>query len=156
MYVHLLDADWSNAYGPVPVAGNEPAPMQHDFAPYDGFPVRFVPVVFLTAKTFALIDSFALPLLARRIVRRCLPAYDAEDVAYENRKGLNRCGRPVSPTETQFDRDWTQKTAGKYFAFLREVQRLLPSDSIRLSATVRLHQFKAPGQTGAPPVSRAC
>ncbi len=154
LYVHLLDIDWSNVYGAVPVADNDPTRMNYEFAAYDSFPVRFVPVVFITAKTFERIDSFDIRLLAKRVVRRCLPAYDAADIAYENRKGYGSYGSTVRPTEIQFDCDWTQKTAHKYFVFLREVKSLLPSDSIKLSATIRLHQFKYPGKTGVPPVSR--
>jgi hypothetical protein len=58
------------------------------------------------------------------------------------------------PNEIQFDCDWTAKTAGNYFFFLKTVRQLLPSDSIHLSATIRLHQYKYPGKTGVPPVDR--
>ncbi|HND87799.1 MAG TPA: hypothetical protein PK971_05710, partial [Saprospiraceae bacterium] len=55
--------------------------------------------------------------------------------------------------ELQFDCDWTASTREAYFSFLREMRAALPRGST-LSATVRLHQYKFPDQTGVPPVER--
>jgi len=77
------------------------------------------------------------------------------DVDYEKRNLIRSYGRKgtVPPKEIQFDCDWTIKTKGKYFYFLKEVKSLLPNN-ILLSATIRLHQYKYPGKTGVPPVNR--
>ena len=154
LYAHLIDVDWSNVYGPIPVASNELGAMNYEFARFDSFPIQIIPVVFITNKTFEKIDSFEIPLLAKRLVRRCLPAYDDIDKNYEKRNFSFYFGLPLGPKEIQFDCDWTVNTAGKYFSFLKEVKKLLPSDSIKISATIRLHQFKYPGKTGVPPVDR--
>ena len=55
--------------------------------------------------------------------------------------------------EVQFDCDWTPSTREAYFLFLRNIKAsLLPGAHI--SATIRLHQYKFPKQTGVPPVDR--
>ncbi len=59
----------------------------------------------------------------------------------------------IQSPEIQFDCDWTPSTREAYFSFLREIKKRLPK-SVRLSATIRLHQYKFPRQTGVPPVDR--
>ena len=155
VYAHLMDVDWSNVYGAIPVTNHELVSMNFEFARYDSFPVQMVPVVFITNKTFERIDSTVeLETLALRLVRRCLPAYDPIDRNYESRNHLSYGSLPVRPKEIQIDCDWTEKTRSKYFAFLKKVKSLLPSDSIKISATIRLHQYKYPNKTGVPPVDR--
>jgi|GEM_PF-110049 len=56
-------------------------------------------------------------------------------------------------TEIQFDCDWTEGTRAAFFSFLKKVRPLLPPGT-RLSATIRLHQYKFPDRTGVPPVDR--
>jgi hypothetical protein len=153
LYVHLLDVDWSPALGPVPVTENDLQLTYNAIQQYDSFPQHLVPVIFITNKTFELIDSFDIPLLAKRLVRRCLPAYDPMDIAYEERNYITTYKGTIPPKEIQFDCDWTPKTKSKYFHFLQEVKNLLP-DNILLSATIRLHQYKYPSKTGVPPVNR--
>jgi hypothetical protein len=154
LYTRLMDVDWSETQGAIPVASSEIEALKHALQVYDSFPVQIVPVVFITNKTFERIDSFEIPLLAKRLVRRCLPSYDEADIEYEKSYYIQSNGGPVRPREIQFDCDWTIKTAPKYFRFLEEVKKLLPSDSIQISATVRLHQYKYPSRTGVPPVNR--
>ena len=55
--------------------------------------------------------------------------------------------------ELQFDCDWTAGTRAAFFHFLRRMRTQLPR-STRLSATIRLHQYKYPDQTGVPPLDR--
>lgn len=54
--------------------------------------------------------------------------------------------------ELQFDCDWTASTRQAFFLFLKKMKQALPDT--RLSATIRLHQYKFPDKTGVPPVSR--
>jgi hypothetical protein len=54
--------------------------------------------------------------------------------------------------EIQFDCDWTASTRAAFFLFLKKMKQALPEKN--LSATIRLHQYKFPEQTGVPPVSR--
>jgi hypothetical protein len=154
LYFHLIDVDWSEVLGAIPVVSNEVSRLNYEMRTFDSFPVQIVPVVFITNKTFQRIDSFDIPLLAKRLVRRCLASYDQTDKYYEQKRPWEFSEGALAPKEIQFDCDWTRETAGKYFSFLREVKYLLPSDSIKISATIRLHQFKYFKKTGVPPVSR--
>ncbi len=156
LYARLLDVDWNEVYGAYPVASaslnNLNDALQHDSAS-----VSIVPVIFITNKTFQQIDSADIPLLAKRIVRRCMPAYDSADIAFEKSKKPTFDNQPSTlpvPQEIQFDCDWTISTSGKYFYFLQMVRSFLSGYGVTLSATVRLHQYKYPEKTGIPPVSR--
>jgi len=151
LYVHLLDVDWNSTQGAIPVAQNRDALSETMASSRDSFRLQLVPVTFITNKTFEKIDSFDIPQLAKRIVRRCLPGFDEEDRRYESNYYISN--DLIIPKEVQIDCDWTAGTKEKYFRFLKEVRRLLPG-SIILSATVRLHQFKYPSRTGVPPVNR--
>lgn len=52
--------------------------------------------------------------------------------------------------EVQVDCDWTRRTRGRYFGFLRTLAALARGEGVEVSATIRLHQLaEAP-----PPVSR--
>ncbi|MBK6929396.1 MAG: hypothetical protein IPH12_00470 [Saprospirales bacterium] len=55
--------------------------------------------------------------------------------------------------EYQFDCDWTPSTRAAFFSFLARMRAHLPQGA-RLSATIRLHQYKFPQQTGVPPADR--
>ena len=153
LYVRQLDVDWSDVQGPIPLNGTSIETLNDELVTYDSFPVQMVPVVFITNKTFERIAPKEIPLLAKRLVRRCLPSYDSEDIRYEHNHYMQVYGGPIKPKEIQFDCDWTTKTSRAYFQFLKEVRNLAP-DSIIISATIRLHQFKYPDKTGVPPVDR--
>jgi hypothetical protein len=55
--------------------------------------------------------------------------------------------------ELQIDCDWTPRSRASYFALLVNLKKQLPA-SVKLSATIRLHQIKFPTITGVPPVDR--
>lgn len=60
---------------------------------------------------------------------------------------------PTPALEWQIDCDWTPSTKAAYFRYLTLLKPKMPSGTA-LSATIRLHQFKFPQQTGIPPVDR--
>ena len=150
LYAKILDVDWNDVYGPVPASKNDLNEINGSLNIYDSLHINIVPVVFITNKTFQKIDSGQLHLLALRILKECM--LDAIDIDAKNNGTLYSVKKPAS-SEIQFDCDWTESTSGKYFQFLKEVKRLLP-DSVIVSATIRLHQYKYPSQTGVPPVNR--
>ncbi|MFN0216673.1 MAG: hypothetical protein ACKVT2_20635 [Saprospiraceae bacterium] len=53
----------------------------------------------------------------------------------------------------QLDCDWTPSTREAFFLFLKKMRSKLPPGTTIL-ATIRLHQYKFPKQTGVPPVDR--
>jgi hypothetical protein len=56
--------------------------------------------------------------------------------------------------EMQVDCDWSDDTREAFFAFCRKLRAEASARSIRLSATIRLHQIKYATRTGIPPVDR--
>lgn len=155
LYVKLMDIDWEEGRGPVPVGINPLEQLGPNIFLYDSAVFDLVPVIFITNKTFARIDSADIPLLATRILRKCFTGYDTMDVEYEyDRHAFFLSSHKLHTHEIQFDCDWTESTAKKYFYFLETVKKLLPDAHAKISATIRLHQYKYPGKTGVPPVNR--
>lgn len=98
-----------------------------------------VPCVFLTNSVF-----------------QSLPGEKQDWLAQKTAQALRSVGAQFPDTvfrEVQFDCDWTAATRDAYFSFLKKMRRQLPAQT-RLSATIRLHQFKFPKQTGVPPADR--
>lgn len=153
VYARLMDIDWNEVQGAIPVSQTDVEELHSHLVHYDSLKLHVVPVIFITNKTFERIDPKEIPLLAKRIVRRCLPEYDSTDIAYETRNYYSNYVLRLKPLEIQFDCDWTAKTAPAFFKFLREVDALLPG-GIDMSATIRLHQYKYFSKTGVPPVDR--
>lgn len=153
LYVRVLDVDWSDSQGAIPVANFQAEQLAYPLKRIDSFPVEVTPVVFITNKTMTRISKRELDELATRIVRRCLPNFDQTDEEFE-RKRVYEYGKPLQVKEILLDCDWTNKTAENYFELLRRIDSKLQSDSILLSATIRLHQYKYFEKTGVPPVDR--
>jgi len=156
LYVHVLDVDYSGTLGAIPVFESS-LPMRYNELRYLKREPELIPVVFITNQTFQNIENSELPELAKRVVRRCLPQYDEIDKRFEKREMPWEIKQPLAltvPKEIQIDCDWTAGTSKTYFEFLEEVRKILPSDSIRVSATIRLHQFKYPDKSGVPPVDK--
>ena len=101
--------------------------------------LKIVPVVYITNETLQRIKSTVCDSLAARISQKI-----------HSKIAANGLSQQVK--EWQLDCDWSAKTRQKYFAILLKIKALNPS--IRLSATIRLHQLKYPEQTGVPPVQR--
>lgn len=100
---------------------------------------QVVPVVFITNEVFGNITPEKNDWLAQKLAAIC------------NR---SRFGKPSSgPPEIQIDCDWTERTQAAFFQFLTVFRSKLPTKT-RLSATIRLHQYKFPDKTGVPPVDR--
>jgi hypothetical protein len=100
-----------------------------------------VPCVFLTNEVFQQHESDELDTLALRVV-----------------EALNSVAEQFPEPQRAFtavllDCDWTASTRERYFAWLRVLQRLLPSGT-DLCVTLRLHQYRYPEQTGLPPADR--
>src|SRR6478752_3164376 len=68
LYAKILDVDWSEVYGAIPVSENDLNNLNEDVNHYNSLGIKIVPVVFLTNKTFERIDTSQLTLLALRVV----------------------------------------------------------------------------------------
>lgn len=114
----------------------------NDTAPHPVATIQFTdsirqavaPVVFIWNSVFEKLDAEKIPALADS-VHKLVSAIDMRNGIHIN--------------QIQFDCDWTEKTKEKYFSFLRLYKQ---SDTMRVSATIRLHQVKFKSITGVPPV----
>lgn len=130
LYVKLLDIGRDPATGEIqPYSRLEMA----DTSGLSQFEV--VPVVFLTNEVFKNISEEKTGWLAEKVM---------ETLPYTV---------GVEWNELQFDCDWTSSTCDAFFLFLKKIKERLP-ENVRLSATIRLHQYKFPEKTGVPPVER--
>ncbi|WP_315816532.1 hypothetical protein [Paraflavitalea speifideaquila] len=151
LYAKCLDIDWNIASHAFPLTITPVHETAFNLRRNDSLTLVVVPVVFITNKTFQQIDSSEIPLLATRILRKCIPGFDTMAIPLVYPFG--DAPYPI-PVELQFDCDWSGSTKNKYFYFLQQVRQQLGNRAIALSATVRLHQYKYPGKTGVPPVNR--
>ncbi|MEO6038817.1 MAG: hypothetical protein ABIQ93_10420 [Saprospiraceae bacterium] len=101
---------------------------------------RLVPTVFLTNEVFQNLSAEKTGWLAQK-------------TATALQRITGQCPPGSVGSMYQFDCDWTAGTRAAFFNFLQKIRSYLPPGS-QLSATIRLHQYKSPGQTGVPPVDR--
>ncbi len=132
LYARLFDIDLDSDGGrPVPVAVASTENAGRDFAGFE-----LTGCVFITSRVFEKGNSDP-GLLAEKT------ASLLADLAPKLPGGL--------PKNLLLDCDWTAGSRDGYFLFLKKLAEKLPSH--RLSATIRLHQFKRPEETGVPPVA---
>ena len=132
LYLRLFDIDLDGAGDqPIPMAILETASAQKDLAGFD-----LTGCVFITSRVFEkgrtdpdLLSNKTAALLS--------------DLGKKLPGGL--------PKNLLFDCDWTPATRDGFFSFLKKMGERFPGHC--LSATIRLHQFKFPEQTGVPPVA---
>ncbi len=125
LYVKYMDVDLEGGRA-VPKAG-----IRLSGDAYRNFEI--VPCVFITNRSF---QSGLPPEQLAEQIWKYLQAVNTE--------------AGVTPREYQFDCDWSPGTQQAYFDFLRHIRRR--SGPATLSATIRLHQYRYPEQTGIPPV----
>jgi len=127
IYVKYLDVDLEGGQA-VPKA-----PVKFEGEDYTGYEI--VPCVFITNRTFqAKINPEALAEKVWGYLSEINNSYH------------------LSPVQYQLDCDWSASTQTAYFRFLARFRRLAQGHT--LTATIRLHQLRYPGQTGIPPVDR--
>ena len=91
--------------------------------------IKIIPTIFITNEVFQNISPQKIDWLT-------------EKIAASSRR-----------TDMLFDCDWTPSTREAFFLFLKKMRARLPPAS-KISATIRLHQYKFPQKTGVPPVDR--
>ena len=134
LYAKFFDVDWDEAQGQiVPLASIQidTAGLQH---------LELIPVIYITNRTWDHVESEAQ---LETLVQRVIAKIDALS---------QPLGKP-SLSEIQIDCDWTAGSRSVYFAFLEKLSNKLAQRKCRVSATIRLHQYKYPQRTGIPPVA---
>lgn len=127
LYVKFFDIKMINGH-PEPVAKIDFKTSPSDYS--------IIPCVFITNDIFSS-DQVNPENLAIRTVKLI------QSIAENNK---------LSFEEVQFDCDWTLGSKENYFRFLKKAGKQLSNK--KLSATIRLHQYKYWKKTGVPPVDR--
>ncbi len=132
LYLRLFDIDLNVQGGkPVPMAILETQNARKDLANFD-----LTGCIFITSRVFE--NGLADPDFLVKKTAELL-----QDLGEKLPGGL--------PKNLLFDCDWTPATREPFFLFLKKMGEKLPGH--QLSATIRLHQFKFPAETGVPPVA---
>ena len=129
LYIRFFDIDRQNGQiGPVA-----------KLRPFDPKVLHtvYIPVVFITNRTFTDISDVQLSLLIENIL-----ALTTE---------ISIMNQLPEVTEIQIDCDWTESTKQAYFYFLEKLKEV---SGKRISCTLRLHQIKFSEKTGIPPVDK--
>lgn len=113
LYIKILDVKYSNKLEII----------ETNFI--KSIPKEFIPVVYITNKTFQNLDS---------------------KIIFEE---ISRFLKKYNFNEIQIDCDWSDSSKNNYFVFLKELKTSLNKT---ISATIRLHQIKYFKKTGVPPV----
>lgn len=101
---------------------------------------RIVPVIFVTTESISPLSESDIDDLAWRICKLI--------------EQLHQRHSNIAPEWIQVDCDWTPSTREKYFRLLEQMKSYPAFAKTKWSATIRLHQFKYPDETGVPPVNR--
>jgi hypothetical protein len=134
LYAKFFDVDWDEVSGQiVPLASIQidTAGLRH---------LELIPVIYITNRTWDHVESEAQ---VETLIQRIIAKIDAL---------AQPLGKPNFP-EIQIDCDWTAGSRRVYFAFLEKLSKKLAQRKCRVSATIRLHQYKYPQRTGIPPVA---
>lgn len=129
LFIRLFDIDLQEGK-PVPVAKIK----RFDAAV---LPAEYVPVVFITNRTFLDMTDGKIDELAEHTLKLI------RDIATVNRFPEIR--------EIKIDCDWTTRTRNAYFRFLEVLKK---HSAKNISCTLRLHQIKDRKQTGVPPADK--
>lgn len=128
------------------------------------------PVIYITNRTFEYLNDTTTKELAKKVFDKLKTMHNslADHISYtvdiENKNitdwQIADSLRKVkvkkwlsSSDEILIDCDWTNSTREPFFDFLKEL-KLLCKKEFRVSATIRLHQYRYQEKTGVPPVSR--
>lgn len=165
-FIRYFDVQYSEGYGkPVPLGI-----LETDVYKGNYFVNRktFTPVVFIDNNTFIKSTDAQLEELSDNIKRKVeeitseiLSYIDLDEAETEGMEWneINKKQDSIrniiqaNLKEVQIDCDWTKTTSPRYFKFLQNLQ-VKYGDTIKVSCTLRLHQYKYRTETGIPPVSK--
>ncbi len=129
LYVRYFDIDFQGGK-PVPVGVMIPRKGIREN-------MEIIPTIFITEKTMRYVSNEQLEELLDNVIRKI--------------NGIHSKVSPTDISEVQFDCDWTAGSRERFFLFLKKMKE---KTTWKISATIRLHQWKYPSKTGVPPVDR--
>jgi hypothetical protein len=136
VYHKLLDIDWNPANGAHPVSFVRVPYQWRTYGGDDGYwthKVELVPCIYITNTTFLKVSDAEVEELAHNLLRKL------------------RMECPPTIHGVMLDCDWSAKTRERFFRLTRILNDSL---DVPLTATIRLHQYAQPFQTGVPPADR--
>lgn len=137
LYVKFFDIDWDATREiPVPLAQVEMKELKMKELKMKE--LNIIPCVFITNRTFQYLADDKIEELAAHVKEK-LFTLKLENIIFQ---------------EIQFDCDWTASTRDRFFKFLELFKETIDNQQIKISATIRLHQFRDFKETGVPPVDR--
>jgi hypothetical protein len=134
LYVKFFEVSRDEMVGNIPVAKTQIFQFDH-FRP-DSLTV--IPTVYIDNQVFIKSSKQELDTLAKN-VNYLVAKYYLEGVSMSKMK------------ELQIDCDWTPKSKGNYFYFLRQLKK---ESGVTLSCTLRLYPYKYPDKMGVPPIDK--
>ena len=135
LYLRFFDIDIENDNA-IPIGRVKPFRADDMFAGFNQ--IEYVPVVFITNRTFELYsDKEKIQSLATQVLSLI--------------KEMSRYNKTDEFKEIQIDCDWTTGTKNAYFGFLKAMSELSKLD---VSCTLRLHQIRDKASAGVPPVRK--
>ncbi|MCP2025712.1 hypothetical protein L1276_000852 [Flavobacterium sp. HSC-32F16] len=171
MYVRFFDVDY-NAYSKQPL----PVATIWDISLNKSNP-EITPSIFITNEVVLKSDTEQLDSLAVRMAERIkqigkkMNDRKAETLAsnivypkdyykqenykrlnYDSVKSIESAKLKVGFKEILIDCDWTEKSQKNYFYLLKQIKNQFPSSKI--TATIRLWQYKYASKAGIPPVDK--
>ena len=136
VYLKMLDIDWNPANGAYPVSAVRVPYQWRNYSGEGGAwtqQVELVPCIYITNATFLKINDEELVELAYNLLRKL------------------RMECPPTIHGVMLDCDWSAKTRERFFRLTRIMNDSL---DVPLTATIRLHQYAQPFNTGVPPADR--
>ena len=134
LYVRYFDVTWDNETKTAVPASI----VEMDTVGLNGFEI--IPVVYVTNEVMIALPESGIASLADNILKKI--------------QSLSAPLPAPGISEIQIDCDWTGTSRESYFKLLKALKVVLESQNIRLSTTLRLHQYHDPQTTGVPPVDR--
>ena len=171
LYVRFFDIDW-NPYAkePLPVATIQNIGLNESNP-------EITPSIFITNEVVLESNKKQLDSLASRIAKRVeqigikMNETKADKIAnaivypkdyykqqnykrinYDSVKAIELAKLKVDFKEILIDCDWTEKSKNNYFYLLQQIKKGFPT--AKISATIRLWQYKYASKAGIPPVDK--
>lgn len=151
MYVRFFDVSYNEVQGAIPIA-----PLENDLDYFNQgiyneklakniplYAIEVIPTVFIVNGVFEKLNEQQTKELAHKIYAKIQAKM--KDIKPEN----------VFVKELQMDCDWTATTKERYFLFLKTLKQIaFDKSKLKISATIRLHQYKNFAKTGVPPTDK--
>lgn len=137
LYIKFFEVEYNETVGNIPISKTGLRYSGFDRSDFDS--IQVIPTVYLKNKVFLKSSKQELDTLVNNVNYLI------------SKLGTRDFNGSFSISELQMDCDWTLKTKGNYFYFLKELKRVSKK---KISCTLRLYPYKYPENMGIPPVDK--